>query len=257
MKGPATESLDLPPGWTVVAFETIGSTNDEALRRAEAGAPEGTVIAARRQEGGRGRRGRTWSSPPGNAYSSTIVRPRCPPEQAAQLGFVTALAVCDAALPGLPARCVVRLKWPNDVLVDSAKVSGILLESSVGADGLVEHVVIGTGINVTVAPPAGSTSYAAASLRDCGDVRDAPAVLQAYVAALAARLAQWRAGFAGIRADWLTRAAWLGETVAVSQGGQRIEGRFAGLDADGALLLEPPGGTPRRIVSGEVFRPTG
>ena len=254
---PTPDNPILPPGWTVVAFDTIGSTNDEALRRAEAGAREGTVISAGRQEGGRGRRGRTWSSPPGNAYSSTIVRPRCPPERAVQLGFVTALAVCDAVIAGLPAACVVRLKWPNDVLVDGAKISGILLESSVGADGMVEHVVIGTGINVTAAPPASATSYAAASLRDRGDAREAPAVLGAYLVSLAARLEQWRQGFAGIRADWLARAAWLGETVAVSQGDERIEGCFAGLDADGALLLEPPGGPPRRIVSGEVFRPAG
>lgn len=247
----------LPPGWTVVAFETIGSTSDEALQRAETGAPEGTVIVARQQEGGRGRRGRRWTSPPGNAYSSTIVRPQCPPERAAQLGFVTALAVCDAAAAGLPASRAIRLKWPNDVLVDGAKISGILLESAVGADGMVEHVVIGTGINVTVPPPAGVVTYAAACLRDLGDTRDVPAVLQAYLAALSARLVQWRHDFGGTRADWLARAAWLGETVAVSQGDTRIEGRFAGLDADGALLLEPPGGPPRRIVSGEVFRPVG
>ncbi|HKU96735.1 MAG TPA: biotin--[acetyl-CoA-carboxylase] ligase [Vineibacter sp.] len=250
-------SLVLPPEWTAVFFETIGSTNDEALQRAEAGAPEGTVIVARQQEGGRGRRGRTWTSPPGNAYSSTIVRPQCPPERAAQLGFVTALAVCDAAAAGLPASRSIRLKWPNDVLVDGAKISGILLESAVAADGTVEHVVIGTGMNVAVPPPAGVATYAAACLRDLGDTRDAPAVLQAYLAALAARLAQWRHDFSGTRADWLARAAWLGETVAVSQGETRIEGRFVGLDADGALLLEPAGEPPRRIVSGEVFRPVG
>jgi BirA family biotin operon repressor/biotin-[acetyl-CoA-carboxylase] ligase len=246
--------LVLPPGWTVVAFDTIGSTNDEALRRAGQGAPDGTVVMALQQEGGRGRRGRGWSSPPGNAYSSTIVRPRCAPERAAQLGFATSLAVSDAALEGLPSGRAVRLKWPNDVLVDGAKIAGILLESSVGADGLVEHVVIGTGINVTVAPQAGAAAYAAASLRDLGDAREAPAVLQAYLTALAARIVQWREGFAGTRADWLARAAWLGESVTVSQGDERIEGRFAGLDADGALLLEGEGGRTRRIVSGEVFR---
>jgi BirA family biotin operon repressor/biotin-[acetyl-CoA-carboxylase] ligase len=249
------KDLVLPPGWTAIAFGSIGSTNDEALRRAEAGAPEGTVITARQQEGGRGRRGRSWSSPPGNAYSSTIVRPECAPERAAQLGFATALAVSDAALAGLPSGRQVRLKWPNDVLVDGAKIAGILLESSIGGDGRVAHVVIGAGINVAAAPPAGAAGYAAASLRDLGDARDAPGVLQAYLGALAARLAQWRTGFAGTRADWLARAAWLGETVAVSQGDERIEGRFAGLDADGALLLQPAGGPVRRIVSGEVFRP--
>ncbi|HEX2892214.1 biotin--[acetyl-CoA-carboxylase] ligase [Vineibacter terrae] len=249
--------MQLPPEWTAIVFETIGSTNDEALRRAEAGAPEGTVIVSRQQEGGRGRRGRTWTSPPGNAYSSTIIRPRCVPERAAQLGFVTALAVCDAAAAGLPGERAIRLKWPNDVLVDGAKISGILLESAMAADGSVEHVVIGTGINVAVPPPAGVATYAAACLHDLGDRRDAPEVLHAYLAALAVRLAQWRQGFDGTRADWLARAAWLGERVAVSQGEIRIEGRFAGLDADGALLLEPSDGPPRRIVSGEVFRPVG
>lgn len=247
----------LPPGWTVVAFDTIGSTNDEALRRAEAGAPEGTVITASRQEGGRGRRGRAWSSPPGNAYSSTIVRPNGPPDRAAQLGFVAALAVCDAVTTGLPPSRAVRLKWPNDVLVDGCKISGILLESAVSADGRVEHVVIGTGINVAAAPPTTAASYPTASLHDLGDGRDAPAVLRAYLQALAARLQQWRQGFTGTRADWLSRAAWLGERVAVSLGHERVEGRFAGLDVDGALLLQPDGGDVRRIVSGEVFRPAG
>jgi BirA family biotin operon repressor/biotin-[acetyl-CoA-carboxylase] ligase len=245
----------LPPGWTVVAFDTIGSTNDEALRRAETGAPEGTVITARRQEGGRGRRGRSWSSPPGNAYSSVVVRPDCAPDRAAQLGFVAALAVADAVSVGLPPPRSARLKWPNDVLVDGAKVSGILLESAVGPEGRVEHVVIGTGINVASAPPAAAASYPTASLRELGDTRAAPAVLGAYLTALAARLAQWRRDFGATRADWLARAAWLGERVAVSQGHERVEGRFAGLDADGALLLQPDGGEPRRIVSGEVFRP--
>ncbi|HJQ60156.1 MAG TPA: biotin--[acetyl-CoA-carboxylase] ligase [Vineibacter sp.] len=238
-----------------MAFDTIGSTNDEALRRAEAGAPEGTVITALRQEGGRGRRGRMWSSPPGNAYSSTIIRPSCPPDLAVQLGFVAALAVCDAAAAGLPPARTLRLKWPNDVLADGCKISGILLESSAGGDGTVDHVVIGTGINVQSAPPAAVANFPAACLRELGDGRDASAVLMAYLAALGHRLDQWRAGFAATRADWLARAAWLGERVAVTQGQDRIAGRFAGLDDDGALLLQPDGGAQRRIVSGEVFRP--
>jgi hypothetical protein len=122
----------IPTGWSVVTLDTVGSTNDEAMARAEAGAPEGTVIRALRQEAGRGRRGRGWDSPPGNVYSSTILRPPVPPAQAAQLSFVTALAVADMAAPLIGAGHHVAIKWPNDVLVDDAKISGILLEIGAG-----------------------------------------------------------------------------------------------------------------------------
>ncbi|QQS12785.1 MAG: biotin--[acetyl-CoA-carboxylase] ligase [Rhodospirillales bacterium] len=246
----------LPAGWTVAAFDTIGSTNDEAAARALAGAPEGTVVTARRQEDGRGRRGRRWESPEGNAYSSTILRPACRPDRAAQLGFAVALAVADTAVAGLPTTREIRLKWPNDVLIDGAKVAGILLESEMGADGNVAHVVVGVGINVEAGPAVTAGGYPAAALRALGDGRTVAELLGAYIAALAARVAQWRAGFAGTRADWLARAAWLGDTVEVTVGTERLSGRFAGLDDDGALLLQPPLGAARRIVAGEVFRPS-
>ena len=132
---PVTSTPVLPDGWTLVALQSVGSTNDEAARLAEAGAAEGTVVWAREQTGGRGRRGRIWASPVGNLYTSTIVRPQCPAARAAELGFVSALAVADI----VPAGRDVRVKWPNDVLVDGGKIAGILPESSIGADGCVEH----------------------------------------------------------------------------------------------------------------------
>ena len=118
----------LPDGWTLVALASVGSTNDEAARLADTGVPEGTVVWSREQTGGRGRRGRHWASPPGNLYTSTILRPACAAPRAAELGFVAALAVADIVPVGRP----VRLKWPNDVLVDGGKIAGILLESAVG-----------------------------------------------------------------------------------------------------------------------------
>jgi BirA family biotin operon repressor/biotin-[acetyl-CoA-carboxylase] ligase len=234
----------LPDGWTLVALASVGSTNDEAARLADTGASEGTVVWSREQTGGRGRRGRHWASPVGNLYTSTILRPACAAPRAAELGFVAALAVADI----VPAGRQVRLKWPNDVLVDGGKVAGILLESAVGQAGQVEHVVAGIGINVGFAPQLPDMRYPGAALG--GSVETA---LERLTAALAARLAQWRGeGFETVRAAWLAQAGPIGAEVDVRLGDELVRGRFAGLDRQGALLLETAAG-PRKIVSGELL----
>jgi BirA family transcriptional regulator, biotin operon repressor / biotin---[acetyl-CoA-carboxylase] ligase len=234
----------LPDGWTLVALASVGSTNDEAARLADAGAPEGTVVWSREQTGGRGRRGRHWASPVDNLYSSTILRPDCAAPRAAELGFVAALAVADI----VPADRQVRLKWPNDVLVDGGKIAGILLESAVGRAGQVDHVVAGIGLNVGFAPQLPEMRYPGAALG--GSVE---AALEELTAALAARLAQWRrAGFETVRAAWLAQAGPIGAEVDVRLGDELVRGRFAGLDRQGALLLDTAAG-PRKIVSGELL----
>jgi BirA family transcriptional regulator, biotin operon repressor / biotin---[acetyl-CoA-carboxylase] ligase len=234
----------LPDGWTLVALDSVGSTNDEAARLADAGAPEGTVVWSREQTGGRGRRGRHWASPVGNLYTSTILRPDCAAPRAAELGFAAALAVADI----VPAGREVRVKWPNDVLVDGGKIAGILLESAVGQSGQVQHVVAGIGVNVGFAPQLPEMRYPGSALS--GSVETA---LEKLAAALAARLAEWRReGFATVRAAWLAKAGPLGAEVDVKLGEGLVRGRFAGLDREGALLLETASG-PRRIVSGELL----
>jgi BirA family biotin operon repressor/biotin-[acetyl-CoA-carboxylase] ligase len=239
-----TEKPVLPDGWTLIALGSVGSTNDEAARLADAGASEGTVVWAREQSGGRGRRGRNWASPVGNLYSSTVLRPGCVAQRAAELGFVAALAVGDL----VPAHRSVRLKWPNDVLVDGGKVAGILLESAIGQDGRVEHVVAGIGVNVAFAPQLPEMRYPGAPLG--GTVE---AALEGLARALAARLAQWRReGFETVRREWLAKAGPLGVEVDVRLGEGLVRGRFAGLDQEGALLLETAEG-PRKIVSGELL----
>jgi BirA family transcriptional regulator, biotin operon repressor / biotin---[acetyl-CoA-carboxylase] ligase len=228
----------------LVARGTVGSTNDEALSLAEAGAPEGTFVWAREQTGGRGRRGRRWASPAGNLYCSTILRPQCPAQRAAELGFLAALAVADLVRDGR----AVRVKWPNDVLVGDGKVAGILPESSIGQDGKVEHVVLGIGLNVAFAPDLPEMRYPGAILGG---------TVEAAVEGLTAGLAQWlgvwrRRGFETIRAAWLDRAGPLGAPVDVKLGEELVRGAFAGMDRAGALLLETSAG-PRRIVSGELL----
>jgi BirA family biotin operon repressor/biotin-[acetyl-CoA-carboxylase] ligase len=234
----------LPDGWTLTALESVGSTNDEATRLAEAGAAEGTVVWAREQTGGRGRRGRRWASPVGNLYFSTILRPACSAPRAAELGFVAALAVADI----VPAKRDVRVKWPNDVLVDGGKIAGILPESAIGQDGKAEHVVMGIGINVGFAPQLPDMRYPGAMLG--GTVE---AALEKLAAALARRLADWRRdGFEAVRAAWLAKAGPIGLDVDVKLGEELVHGRFAGIDRDGGLLLETTAG-PRKIVAGELL----
>jgi BirA family biotin operon repressor/biotin-[acetyl-CoA-carboxylase] ligase len=234
----------LPDGWTLVALESVGSTNDEAARLAEAGAGEGTIVWAREQTGGRGRRGRFWASPVGNLYHSIVLRPACAAPQAAELGFVAALAVADI----VPTGRAVRVKWPNDVLVDDGKIAGILPESSIGQDGRVEHVVLGIGVNVGFAPQLPEMRYLSAMLG--GTVE---AALVSLAAALATRLAQWRAeGFEATRKAWLAKAGPVGGEVDVKLGEELVRGRFVGIDHDGALLLDTQAG-PRKIVAGELL----
>jgi len=228
----------------LVALQSVGSTNDEAARLADRGAAEGTVVWAREQTGGRGRRGRAWASPVGNLYTSTILRPDCAAARAAELGFVAALAVADM----VPAQRPVRVKWPNDVLADGGKIAGILLESAVGQTGKVEHVVAGIGLNVGFAPQLPDMRYRGAALG--GSVE---AAMEKLTAALARQLARWRReGFTAVRAAWLAKAGPLGAKVDVRLGEELVRGRFAGLDPDGALLLDTAAG-PRRIVSGELL----
>ena len=239
-----TSTPVLPDGWTLVAFDSVGSTNDEATRLAEAGAPEGTFVWAQTQTGGRGRRGRRWATPVGNLYCSTVLRPQCPAPRAAELGFVAALAVADLVRDGR----AVRVKWPNDVLVEGGKVAGILPESSIAQDGRVEHVVLGIGLNVSFAPSLPEMRYPGAMLG--GTVE---AAIEGLTAGLAGWLSQWRRnGFETIRAGWLDRAGPLGAEVDVKLGEELVRGAFAGMDREGALLLETPAG-PRRIVSGELL----
>lgn len=242
----------LSPSLRLLRYDTLGSTNDEAKRLAEAGAEEWTVVWAREQTAGRGRGGNAFVSPPGNLYLSVILRPARSASAAAQLGFAAALAAGQAAIRRLPADRDLRYKWPNDVLVEGAKLSGILLESAAAQDGTLAWLVIGIGVNVASHPTR--TSWPATSLRFLGaehvEIED---LLRDVVAELGAQTERWlRDGFAPLRAAWLERAYGLGGTVDVRLPREQLSGRFVDLDRDGVLLLETAEG-PRRVAAGEIF----
>ena len=243
----------LPQGYRLVFCESIGSTNDEAKRLARNGAPEGTLVWALEQTGGRGRRGRAWASPPGNLYTSLILRPRCPLDQAAQLGFVAALAVGDTLAWTLETRPDgVSYKWPNDVLLRGRKIAGILLESELGEGEAPKFVVVGVGINLASSPR--DTEFPATSIAEenLGTVSPG-AALEGFGRHFQAWVERWREeGFAPIRAAWRAHAMALGEPIRVRLEHATLHGRLIDIDQHGALLLESVGEL-RRIAAGEVF----
>lgn len=248
------EDVILPGSLFPVVLETVDSTNEEAKRRASAGAPDGTLVWAVQQTGGRGRDGRGWASAPGNLYCSLLMRPDYPAAEAMQLGFVTANAVADTVAAALPRSAMVTCKWPNDVLVEGRKIAGILLESEAAAGGGLAWVVIGVGINVAHHPPPGESRYPATSLIAEGAGAVSPdGILASYCRYLQSGLAVWRrVGFAAVRSAWLRRAHGLGGAITVRLERETLDGTFEDLDADGALVLGQAGGR-RRITVGDVF----
>ena len=247
-------SAALAAPFALVDLGTVASTNDEALARARAGAPSWTVVRAVAQSAGRGRRGRRFFSPPGNSFTSFVLRPRGPSARVAELALVAGLAVAEAiesVAPDLPRPLC---KWPNDVLVAGRKVCGVLVEAASNG-GLVDHAAVGIGINLVRHPGlaglAGEGGGDLASLGARGVDRDS--ILAPLAQRLKARFEHWQArGFAALRGDWLARAAGLGGRVAVDDGRGGIEGRLVTVDDDGALVVMDDGGRRHRILSGSL-----
>ena len=243
----------LPPGYRLLYYDSIDSTNDEAKRLARDGAAEGTLVWALEQAAGRGRRGRAWSSPRGNLYFSLILRPDCPVGRAAQLGFVAALAVGGALRAILPRVERLAYKWPNDVLIKGRKIAGVLLESESVAPEKLRFIVVGVGVNLTASPQG--TEFPATSIMEEGLGEIMPEVmLEEFAAHFKSWNARWRTeGFAPVRAAWLAAAAIArGEAIRVRLDALALCGRFLDIDHEGNLLLDCAGEC-RRIAAGEVF----
>jgi BirA family biotin operon repressor/biotin-[acetyl-CoA-carboxylase] ligase len=241
-------------GVRLAVHDTLGSTNAEALMRARAGERGPFWVTAARQTAGRGRRGNAWASEPGNLFASLLLTDPAPAVHLPELCFVVALAVMDAvgeAAPALGDR--VKLKWPNDLLLDGAKFVGILIEAET-VDG-VSTAAVGIGVNCAHHPEG--LPYAATSLSAVGAAISPDVVFRALSGAMVARLAQWNrgTGFAAIRAEWLAHAAGIGGDIVVRLPDRELSGKFETLDRNGRLMLRLPAGTLEAITVGEVFAP--
>jgi len=240
-------------GARLVTLDSVGSTNAEAFERARAGDHGPLWIVARRQTAGRGRRGRRWISEAGNLYASLLLVDPAPSPRAAELSLVAALGVHDALVDRAPVLGPrLKLKWPNDIVCDGAKLAGILVEGE-GTAGAPLTVAIGIGVNCAHHPA--DTSYPATDLAQAGAPVAPDELAQSLMAAMAARLAEWDrgAGFAATRAAWLARAVGLGESARVRLPEREIEGIVETLDEAGRLVVRLAGGRRERIAAGEMF----
>lgn len=234
--------------WRLEVHEELPSTSDLCLARAAAGEPEGLAILAHRQTGGRGSRGRSWISPPGNLYLSVLLRPNMALAEAGIWPLLVSLALHDALAPLLANPARLTLKWPNDLLLDGAKLAGILLDITSHPNGHIDALIIGCGVNLAVAPNL--PNRPTACLRDTGTPPPAPEIfVPTLLTALDHRRAQPPAA---IHAAWLSRAHPIGSQLTIAFAGQEIHGRFAGLSPEGHLLLNTPSG-PKTLATGEII----
>lgn len=232
-------------------IETVavtGSTNADLLARLAADEPlgDGFWLVARRQNAGRGRLGRIWNDGAGNFMGSGVVRLSPIDPHAGSLALVAGLAAHEAVAPYVPAPHRAMLKWPNDLLVDGAKLAGILLER------IGDAVVVGIGVNLAQAPSL--PDRATCALADLVPVPDVDAFAERLVSAFASQLALWRSdGLGPLISRWQAVAHPFGTPLSVSEpSAGTLQGFFAGLDEQGALRLSLADGTTRIIHAGDI-----
>ena len=238
----------------ILCSEECASTNTELLRRASAGAPSGSVLVTDRQTAGRGSRGRTWFASPEASLTFSVLW-EFPGEVARTSGLSLAVGVAIVrALTGCGATGVM-LKWPNDILVDEAKLGGILIELLADDEGV--RAVIGIGLNLRLPESIGPPNAAAlppAALEDIVPIPvDRHVVLAALLSELVTVLDRFsREGFAGLQKSWHGCHAWQGRPVRLLREGRvEAEGVCVGADVDGALLVRTINGV-ERFLSGDV-----
>lgn len=247
-KGPVQNA----PGFVMEYYKRVGSTNTRAIELAREGHPGHVWVRADEQTSGRGRRGRPWTSENGNLFASVLLRFEAFEERVVQFPFLAALALADAVEHACGTTHLVQVKWPNDLLIDGAKISGILLESeSQSAYGF--YLVCGFGVNVNHHPDLGL--YKTTDLRSLGFTCSADDLF----ASLAERFAHWLAigsqpdGFESVRQAWLARAVGVGQEIRVRLTQEEFKGRFVDLDQFGRLIVKLENGQTRVVSAGDVF----
>ncbi len=231
--------------------ESVNSTNTRLKELARQGAPQGTVVAALRQTGGRGRLGRSFSSPPGGLYLSILWRPELPPEKASRLSCAGALAACAA----IEEVCGVSpdIKWPNDLLLSGKKISGILTEASWQGEGR-SFVIVGTGINVnTRSFPEELRDIASSLYLETGKSWELERLASAFVARLDSVYEGWGEDGGAFIEEYRRRCITPGREVLIDHEGSRAKVRALSVEDDYSLLIQWPDGRREKKSFGEIF----
>lgn len=240
-------------GQNLVFLEMVDSTNNEACRLAQDGAPEGTLVAAVEQSAGKGRRGRSWISPKGTGlWMSFLLRPEIPPESASMLTLITAMAVADGIHEAAGICC--GIKWPNDIVIDGKKVCGILTEMSSDMD-TIQHIIVGIGINVGMEEFPAQLGEAATSLKLVSDTPVSRAGLADAV------LRSWEHYYeiflqtfdlSALAERYNRRLVSLDREVRVLDPRGEYRGISGGITEKGELIVRLFDGGVRKVASGEV-----
>jgi len=235
-------------------FRRTDSTNLRARELAAQGAPEGTLVVAEEQTQGKGRRQRSWFSPPQQGiYASLILRPLLPPTEAPRITLLTAVALADALLAQTPLS--IRIKWPNDILVRGRKIAGILMEISTGMDA-VDYIVVGFGLNVNIPAvdfPEEIRPRATSLLDEAGAPFARAPLLRRYLESFESYYDTFHSqGFEPILRRWKALSEMQGCRIRVDMIDRQHVGEVAGFDQDGFLILRDDRGESIRIFSGDV-----
>ena len=239
-------------GRSLYYYDAIDSTNLQAKRLAEEGAPNGTVVVADQQSAGRGRRGRTWASPAGaNLYFTVLLRPKIAPDKASMLTLVMALAVAE----GIRSIAIPGIKWPNDIVIDGRKVCGILTEMSLSAEqGSIDHLVIGVGVNVAKQEfPKELQGYAVA-LEEFTCKVNRSELLNAILEQFEGYYEQFctQADLSSLKNSYDALLVNYGRQVRVLDPKGEYDSIARGIRPTGELIVELPDGETRDVYAGEV-----
>jgi BirA family biotin operon repressor/biotin-[acetyl-CoA-carboxylase] ligase len=239
-------------GREIHLYPETASTNTLAMEMASQGAPEGAVVIAETQTGGKGRLGRKWVSPRGNLYLSVVLRPRLPTYKAPLITLTGAVAVASA----IRTICRVQagIKWPNDILVSGRKVSGLLTEMSAEPDRI-RHIILGIGVNVNMALgelPSDVRHNATTLAAEAGKNIERTMLLQQVLRELDRWYGVLLQGEAGVLTEWGRLNVTIGRRVSVSGPGGAFEGRAEGIDPEGRLMIRQDDGAMRTVAAGDV-----
>ena len=245
----------------IIVKELTGSTNDDAKILAEEGATHMTAVSANMQHCARGQRGRNWQSVEGNVHWSVVLRPQANWPRISDIVFVSALAVREAITNCimLPNKPDLRLKWPNDILLNDRKLGGVLIEANgIGNDPARDWIVVGVGINVVSHPDGLDTLYPPTDLHHAGyDECHRDNLIRALQQAFDRQINLWLShGFDDLRDRYLDHAHNLKQTIRVGTTRDKSDykqGRYEGIDDNGHLILTDEQGQTHRIVTGDVL----